>query len=49
MSTTVVYVIWASGEVQPWNNPESKENIENGKSIDDDEVAKIKKLNEAKL
>lgn len=20
--TTVVYVLWASGEVQPWNNPE---------------------------
>lgn len=20
--TTVVYSIWASGEVQPWNNPE---------------------------
>lgn len=19
--TTVVYVLWASGEVQPWNNP----------------------------
>lgn len=21
MVTTVVYVLWASGEVQPWNNP----------------------------
>lgn len=21
MVTTVIYVLWASGEVQPWNNP----------------------------
>lgn len=29
--TTIVYLIWASGELQPWNEPESSsEPIENG-------------------
>lgn len=23
--TTIVYVIWASGEVQPWNEPEDQD------------------------
>lgn len=28
--TTIVYVIWASGEVQPWNEPEGHEIAEDG-------------------
>lgn len=28
--TTVVYVIWAAGEVQPWNEPEGEEIVEEG-------------------
>lgn len=29
--TTIIYCIWASGEIQPWNTPgESKQFIENG-------------------
>lgn len=28
--TTVVYVIWASGEVQPWNYP-PETSVENGR------------------
>lgn len=37
MVTTVVYVIWASGEVQPWNNPityYAKRNAENGRQLE---------------
>lgn len=30
VSTTVVYVLWASGEVQPWNYP-PETSIENGR------------------
>lgn len=30
--TTIVYVIWASGEVQPWNEPENVRMVENGDS-----------------
>lgn len=30
VSTTVVYVLWASGEVQPWNYP-PESSIENGR------------------
>lgn len=37
--TTIVYLIWASGELQPWNEPEGPAPIENGttgeaKSVD---------------
>lgn len=35
VSTTVVYVLWASGEVQPWNYP-PQTSIENGRKTSDD-------------
>lgn len=35
VSTTVVYVIWASGEVQPWNYP-PETSIENGRKKADE-------------
>lgn len=28
--TTIVYVIWASGDVQPWNEPENMQLVESG-------------------
>lgn len=28
--TTVIFLIWGDGEVQPWNNPEGARLIENG-------------------
>lgn len=31
--TTIVYVIWASGEVQPWNEPEDLDQFEDGGAI----------------
>lgn len=33
--TTVVYVLWASGEVQPWNYP-PEQSIENGRKKSDE-------------
>lgn len=37
VSTTVVYVLWASGEVQPWNNPPPPTpSIENGSDKSDE-------------
>lgn len=30
--TSVIYGIWASGEVQPWNNPETEPLAEDGDS-----------------
>ncbi|KAG4078473.1 hypothetical protein HA402_009185 [Bradysia odoriphaga] len=35
VSTTVVYVLWASGEVQPWNYP-PETSIENGRNKSDE-------------
>lgn len=40
--TTVVYVIWASGEVQPWNSGYPQQSsIENGKRSSGDQTAEI--------
>lgn len=34
--TNVVYIIWASGEVQPWNDGNvAKQSIESAKPLDD--------------
>lgn len=38
--TTIIYCIWASGELQPWNNPERKHLIESG----EEETSKADKL-----
>lgn len=35
--TTVVYVIWASGEVQPWNYP-PETSVENGSKKSDEPI-----------
>uniref|UniRef100_A0A1B0CQC4 Permease of the major facilitator superfamily protein n=2 Tax=Lutzomyia longipalpis TaxID=7200 RepID=A0A1B0CQC4_LUTLO len=43
--TTVVYSIWASGEVQPWNTPHLlNKSVENGDE-EDEKVTELKKTN----
>lgn len=39
--TSVIYGIWASGEMQPWNNPE-KEPLEEDGDIDEKSEANMK-------
>lgn len=39
--TSVIYGIWASGDLQPWNNPE-KEPLEEDGDIDEKSVENVK-------
>lgn len=39
--TSVIYGIWASGDMQPWNNPE-KERLEEDGVIDEKSVENVK-------
>lgn len=39
--TSIIYGIWASGEMQPWNNPE-KEPLEEDGDIDNKSVENVK-------
>lgn len=40
-ATSVIYGIWASGEMQPWNNPE-KQPLEEDGDIDDKSEQNVK-------
>lgn len=40
--TNIVYLIWASGETQPWNTPEQPKLIENGFHEKDEKSEKSK-------
>lgn len=38
--TTVIYSIWASGEVQPWNYPKDQKSAEYGNAENNNECEK---------
>lgn len=42
--TTIIYVIWASGEIQPWNDPIAMMQLENGdaKTLDAEPIEEPK-------
>lgn len=45
--TSVIYGIWASGEMQPWNNPE-KQPLEEDGDVDDKSEQNVKEKIEEK-